>query len=408
MRRPLAVLLVLLTLLCAGCKQTVTEPFQPDAQPSADAAPVSALLQWQMREETIYFPEGSGAENAAYVFHCDYPFFSGACAEEANQAMERALAECRATIEIERLPYADAAERGALPYTRVASRITQQGVYTNVCFEETSGYGEGEPERGAYTVVLDEKGEETNLPAILGMYMPRALIAQQIYNQIDRADPKRERYHGDLTLEDIDLRLDLYNGFLVSAAGYELMLPCGTVEDESYGVSRFTVTQASLYPDFVGELMTAAEYEALLPGLHTLARACGAEGHSFEGTPDALIATLFMGLTFADRPAENGFISVPQAEYEAVAQRYFAALPEDITAGDGTTLSEGTYRIPAVAVAEYRLRVDDCTREGKELRLRCMLFYGMPGSVDWGELSPVTVKLRKAADGYIFTGFLVS
>ncbi|MDD4074714.1 MAG: hypothetical protein PHC80_01340 [Eubacteriales bacterium] len=408
MKKQLAVCMAALTLFCAGCKQTVIEAPEPAAQASIEAAPAAALLQWQMREELTYFPEGSSADTAVYVFQCAYPYFSGPCEVEANRAIDRALEEYRATIQTERLPLADAAEQTALPYTHVASQITQQGVYTNVCFEDASGYGEEEPERASYAVVLDENGEETNLPAILGMYMPRALIAQQIYNQIDAADPRRERYHGDLTLEDIDLALDLYNGFTVSPEGFVLMLPCGTVEDESYGVSRFTVTEASLYPDFVGELIAAADYEALLPGLHTLARACGAETHSFEGTPDALIATLFMGLTFADRPAENGVISVPQAEYEAEAKRYFSALPDDLTGGDGTVLSEGTYRIPVVAVAEYRLRVDDCVQSGSELRLRCMLYYGMPGSVDWGELSPVTVKLQKTGNGYIFTGFLFS
>ncbi|MDO5112277.1 MAG: hypothetical protein Q4E65_08230 [Clostridia bacterium] len=407
MRRVLAVFIAAMLLLCGGCKNGGTAAPSPQAPSAPYVIALPAPLTWQLREDAAYYPQGSDPTNADYVFTCAYPVFSGDFAETANEAIARAIEEYRIAVIEERLPYADRAAQAQAPYTHVTATVAQQDGYTNVCFADESGFGEEAPAHAARTVVLDAKGMETDLYVLSGLYTPEALIAQQIYNQIDAADPQRARYHGDLTIEDIQLTLDLYNGFTVVADGFELILPCGAVEDEAYGISRFTISWASLYPDFVGERMAAADYRALLPTLHTLARACGAENHSFDGVPDALVATLFMGLLYQDR-AENGMIIVPQAEYEALAKRYFTDLPAELAGGDGMVLQDGAYRIPVTAIAEYGLRVDDCVPDGEDLRLRCVLLYGLPGSANWGELEPVSVKLQKAADGYLFTGFLFS
>lgn len=405
---------LLLCALLAGCAQSpaaITD-VAPTALPAAAATPTPAAQAagYTLAERTVYYPEESDAASADYVLSYAYPVFSGtpqaAAMNEAVALWEHELGE---RVSTERLPYADRAEGEALPETRVAAEVWQSQGYTNILFTETAAYG-AEAEQAQTALVLDAQGEETNLYEITGLYTPEALLAQQIYNRIDAEDPQRQRYYGDLGLADIEQALDLYNGFTLreDGAGYTLLFSAGVLADESQGLQALFVERTSLYPDFVGELIPLEAYERLLPALHQLARACGAEYHSFEHTPDALSYTLFMAQQFAGRTAENGLIRVPQAEYEALGKAYFAALPAELANGDGTVLVEGEYRIPSLFLADYGLRVDDCREQDGALSLICTLYSGAPGSADRGELAPVNVQLLADAAancGYLFTGF---
>ena len=92
-------------------------------------------------------------------------------------------------------------------------------------------------------------------------------------------------YYGDLTIADVSESLDLYNGFSVAEEGYTLYVQPGVLAaDESNGRPlEFSFGRNALYPDFVGDLITVEEYEALLPQLFALASHCGPGFQSWQG-----------------------------------------------------------------------------------------------------------------------------
>jgi len=367
-------------------------------------------LYCEMQEKRLYYPEGSAEADAEYILSYTFPRFAGAHAENANAAMELWEKELLERVSRERLPYADRAEGEEAPSTVVSLRVEAAGGYTNVHISEQAHFG-AETELRQSAIVLDAAGEETNLCAVSGLYSPEALLAQQAYNYIDAEDPARSRYYGDLTPGDVELLLDLYNGFYMREDGYTLLFQPGMLADASQGVVEIEAPFTSLYPDFVGpgEAVTAEEYARLLPALGLLARACAAESRSFEGAPDPLAATLFMGLVLREEyPADKGFLRVEKAEYEARFRSYFGKEPVSLEGGDGTALEDGFYLVPLVDVADYGLRLDGCTAQGHTLTLRGVLHFGVPGGAGWGELSPVGIELERDADaaaGFLFRGF---
>ncbi len=393
---------------CGGAESNATEV---EINSAASIAPEHADVtpetpEYEMKPRTLYYPEGSGEGNAEYILSYELPFFYGRTAESANAAILLWENELLERVNSERLPFADRAENEKAPSTLVKAEISFVRGYTNVILTETADYG-AEPEISKSAIVLKPNGEETNLYEATGLYTPEELISQQIYNYIDKTDPAREKFHGDITLSDIELSLDLYNGFYLKENAYELLFQGGMLADESQGAVSIEIAEAALYPDFVGEMISPEDYSALLPALQRLARACAAENHSFDLEPDALTATLFMALLFSNDSPNGTAISISREEYERQAKVWFSSWPQDISSGDGTVLENGEYRIPMISVADYGLRLDECGQEGDTLLLRGVLFYGKPGSADWGELTPVTLKLTKgdAAASYYLTGF---
>lgn len=238
---------------------------------------------------TLYYPEGASQGDAAYAVTYDLPVFSGT--EPAVSAMNAAIQGWREElldrVESERLPLADRAEGADLPGTQVTSLCveaeTPLGNFTSVLFYESDWY---ENENGAAqrisTLVFDEAGLECNLAAASGVYDPLPLAAQQVWN-IMSMDPSA--YYGDLTIADVSESLDLYNGFSVAEEGYTLYVQPGILAaDESNGRPlEFSFGRNALYPDFVGDLITVEEYEALLPQLFALASHCGPGFQNWQG-----------------------------------------------------------------------------------------------------------------------------
>ena len=198
---------------------------------------------------TLYYPEGTTEADAAYKLTYELPAFSEADAAGAamNAAVENWRQELLTRVETERLPLADRVEGDDLPGTQV----------TSLCIEAETPLGSG-------------------------VYDPLPLAAQQVWNIISM-DPSA--YYGDLTIEDVSESLDLYNGFSVAEEGYTLYVQPGVLAaDESNGAPlEFSFGRNALYPDFVGDLMTAEEYEALLPQLFALASHCGPGFQSWQG-----------------------------------------------------------------------------------------------------------------------------
>lgn len=401
-----------MALLCACTAQPAGETIavSPSLDPVTPSATPPATLSYTMRETTAFYNEGSTEENADYVLRYSLPFFTDgdAVAQAQNEAIQLYEEELTERVRSERLPLADRTEGQDAPGTEVKAEVLQANGCVSVILWESVFYDAEVTESLCTTLVFDENGQETSLYAQSGLYTPEALVAQQVWNVIDVQDPDRHSYYGDLTLEDIRLALDLYNGFAVTDSGYRMYFAAGTLAKEELGVQIIDFSRNALYPDFVDVILSASDYAALMPSLHMLATACAAYYQSFDkGAPPAYVATAFMAQFFAALPVQNGYRCVDEADYMAAFSRYFRSFPTDLGSGDGTALVDGVYRIPDTRLASYGLRLDNAYAENGEITLTGMLYYGKPGDASTGELTSVSITLSASAQGYIFEAFSI-
>jgi hypothetical protein len=355
----------------------------------------------------ILYPEGATEATADYILTYTLPAFED---EAMNAALSLYEEELIARVTGERMPYADRAEGEIAPYTTVTSEVVTSGSYTNIVFTERFGYAQESEEVTCFALVLDGLGQEVSFYEASGLYAPEDLVAQQVWNLMDAEDPAHLGYYGDLSTEEIKLGLDLYNGFSVTDTGYTVYFQPGVLADAATGVLDFEFERSAVYPDFVGDALDQAKYEALAPALRALACACGVSFYNYSGEEmDAYTATTFMSRLYRDGwTYENGFAYVDKAEYEANFKAWLGIdLPGDLSAGNGTALDGDKYRIPDAMIAEYGLRLDDARVDSKTLTLNGVVYSGVPGTAEAAELWPVTVTLQEANTdaGYILAGF---
>ncbi len=403
--RLFAALLAAFLCLCTGCGSLTNAPSTetpgmaaPPATDSPNATlgetPEPADVRYGARTNTIYFPEGSAEADAEYILTYRLPVFMP---EELNcAALNAALAlyeeELTERVRTERLPLADRAAGDPAPCTSVDFEASYAGGYWSIRLFETAVYG-AEQETIPFVLVLDESGNEQSFAAISGQYEADVLVAQQIYNAIDQ---NPGAYFGDVTPEDVRLALDLMNGFAVTETGYDIFIRAGALAPEEAGTLTFAVPRAALYPDCVGEALSAVEYEALLPALRAIATACAPNYEGFvDGSPSAYTASAFLTQLFTTGSEDAAWVDVPAETYEAAfADHFTGTFPADLTEwGDGTLLQDGAYRVPVHPRAAYALRVDEAVRTGETLVLYGMLLYGIPGTEKAGELTALVLTL---------------
>ncbi len=342
MPKPLLLFLAL-CLALSGC--TAKEAGQPAVSVVTPAPTASPDPPHTGGSVTVYYPEGAGAANAAYRVAYTLPAFTaqGPAGEAMDAALESWLDELFQRVEAERIPLADRAEGESLPTTEVTYEIRQAqtplGSFTNLLLYEKSWFDNtGETETLLSALVFDADGMECSLASISGVYEPEPLAAQQVWNIIGR-DPAS--YFGDLELEDVAAALDLYNGFTVADEGYTLYAQSGVLSAGGSGGAplEFSFGRNAMYPDFVGEEITAEDYEALLPQFFVLASHCG-----------------------------PGFTSWQ--------------------AGDGW---------PEGEALTYGLRLDEARLSGSALVLSGLLIKGLPGEADAVEAAKAEMRLSPAA-----------
>ena len=406
-RRILPILLAALFLLSAGCgspagapaAQTPDAADKPNAElpatqtPGETPASADALLyaDWT---NTIYFPEGTGDADAEYILTYRLPVFMP---EELNcAALNAALSlyeeELTERVRTERLPLADRVAGEAAPSTSVDFEASFAGGYWNIRLFETVSYG-AENETLPFALVLDESGNEQSFAAVSGQYEPEPLVAQQVYNAIDQ---NPDAYFGDVTPEDVRLALDLMNGFAVTDTGYEIFIRSGALAPAEAGILTFSIPRAALYPDCVGEALSIAEYETLLPAFHAIAAACAPNYEGFaDGSPSAYTASAFLTQMLTTGSEDALWKDIPEDAYKAAFADYFTGIfPADLAEwGDGTLLQDGAYRVPVRPRAAYALRVDEAVRTEKTLIIYGMLLYGIPGTEEAGELAALVLTL---------------
>lgn len=385
--------------LDVGSESVISTPApteEPQETPAADA-PGEAIVS-SFKEQTLFFPEGSDTETADYVLTYSLPLFpEGDGRNEAVSLYEEELID---RVREERLPLADRVEGEAAPSTAVSWEVTDAllggSEYTAILFLETVYFGEAK-EVIPHALVLDSAGTEYSFAALSGQYEPEALVAQQIFNEIDR---NGDAYYADIAPEDVRLALDLVSGFTVSETGYTFYIRAGVLAPEEQGILSFTVERSALYPAAVGDALSTEEYEHLLPGFAAIAAACAPNYEGFTGgSPSPYAASAFMTYMLTTGEEEGYFAEVTEADYAAAFASYFTgSLPGDLAAlGDGTAYENGVYRIPIHPRAPYAFRMDDAVRTAEGLTVYGMLLSGTPGTAQASELAAVSLTLKADA-----------
>jgi hypothetical protein len=357
-------------------------------------------------DKTVLYPEDATEDTAQFRLDYTLPVFGDAF--PAFEAMNGQVAlyegELLERVSAERLPFADTAEGGALPYTRVECRAERAGGYVNIYMYEFTSFG-GDEELLPRILVLGSDGSRESLASVTGIYDVEAVAAQQVFNLIDA---NRSAYYGDITLDDIPAALDLYAGFFMTDEGYGLVAAPGTLAPESDGMLIFLVDRSAFYPDVVGSVLSAEEYEAIRGPLDTLISACGMDYSGFDSSaPSAFIATSFMTLLLTEGSEDALYVPVERSVYEQTYSWYFSAsMPADFAdTGDGTYLDGETYMLPVHPHGTWSLRIDEAVCTDTGVTLYGMILYGVPGTSDSGELCAATVVLTASGSspmGYTF------
>ena len=407
MRRIYCIFASLITasiLLFAGCTNEaavvdVTQtPVASLPEPTMDTA-AETDDGYSVNTVTVFFPEGTTEADADYQLTYSIPLFPS---EPMNEAVNRFIGELTARVTEERMPLADRAGGTAIPNTLVEFEVRKAenfaGSYTNVLFTETAAYDESDVETSTTILVLDAFGNECSLAKVSKVYAPDALVAQQVWNIIAR---EPDNYYGDVASEEIAAVLDLYNGFTVAEEGYTVYVGPGKLADTAL---EFSFSRSALYPEFVGDILDAQDYESLLPAINAAAAACAPNYESFSGTPSNPIAAAFLRtLLLGDTPSAI----VSWEDYTACAARYFGefSMTKEAAGEDpGTTISDGSVTLTATG-SVYGLACEDATLENGALCIVGKLMYGEPGSSNTGEIGPASITLVQAEDGWCVTAF---
>ena len=388
-------------LLCA-CARPAEQPVTdaavtPLPAPEATAAP--SKDGYTSETKTVYYPEGSDEDTARFMLELRLPVFQNAAMNEAVAEYED---ELNTRITAEQLPLSER-EGSFIPNTRVEFSVFRaeplQGEYTNIMFTETISFLEdGEPERGRYLIVLDSDGNEQSLASVSGLYYPEDTVAQQIWNII--ADDGS--YYSDLTQEDIAERLDLYNGFSVGDEGYTVYLPAGTVADESMGEQEFSFGQSALYPDFVGDVITADEYASILPMLNAAAAACGPDFTSLSSIP-----TGDQGVAYCREYWLQGrdHRTVTEEEYRSAYKfPLSSAMPPE--SGPGVEFTgDGSVKLTRVTPFYGFQSEDAMLTDDGGLTVTGVLMSGAPGAADAAAAAAASAEFIKLGDGDCLNSF---
>ncbi len=385
----------------------VITPETGEAESTEPPMQGTGFAAYEIRRETIYYPEGSDASSAEYMLDAQLPYFTdgGEASASMNSAVAMYREELLERVVSERFPLADRVEGEEAPSTLVSCEMEFVGDYLNVGFYEDASYGDS-AEHSLYTIVFDRTGTDQSLAALTGVFDPSDLAAQQVLNQIAKDE---SLYLGDITAENVKAALDLFNGFFVTENGYLLYAPEGTLAKPELGILSFAAEKSAFYPEFVGDIVPTERYGALQTAVSLMSRACAENYLSFsEGSPNALCATGFLSGVLA----RDNVKTLTAQEYEALFASYFTGtFPANINEeGDGTALENGVYTVAEPPAATYTVELMEARVEGETLTLTGTLFYGEPGAADASPVGNVEAVLQADAAaemGYRFVGFAI-
>lgn len=376
--------------------------------PAPTPPPLEPFAGCAIKSFVVCYPEGSTETNAEYILRYQLPVFESLVPGYAgmNAAVSMYKDELIDKVVSERLPKADTSEGGTPPSTVVTAQVDQLEGFVNIVFRETVTFGDNKQE-AVSTLVLDSEGKEQPLHSVAGLYAPEALVAQQVLNQIAQAP---DQYYSEVSLNDVMEALDLYNGYNLTPGGFMLYLPAGSVAPAELGGKVFEITREQLYPAFVGDLIPMKAYPALKRMLDNITRACLSEFKGFEnGEPSQYAATLFMAFTLGNGTDE---VTLDAGAYEAQYIAHFNAEKAQNPLLDTGYLNkaDGGYAIvPDVPLPAFGFEAQDAVADdASNITISGTAMFGVPGSLDWGELAAVRITLAPDANseaGYKLSAF---
>jgi len=377
--------------------------------PGVSATPmISEDGTFALAQNTVYFPEGASASDAKFVLTYILPSFltQDAFAAGANASVELFLAELQDRVREEYLEAAQQKE-GQSSLVVTASVDTARG-YTNVFLYSVLTLGDTQEEQFS-TLVFNDQGQEAGLAAVADVYDVNAL-AQLVLNRMAQ---ERDKYFGELALEDIAQRMDLYNGYYVTDEGYALYFAPGSIAAAVEGPIYLEFSSDELYPAFVREVMEPDAYALLLPAFTRLANVAAVEFESFDGAPSPRIASLYLAYAVndgagGDAVARDGdTLSLNDSDllviYEEVFAGEFPGLDEQVTSIvlEGDVCQVERMQPPAA----YRLSFSEAQAgEGSVTLIGRILFLSESNLAS--DVAGVTIEL--AADPAVPAGYRIS
>lgn len=389
-------------LLFSACAKPAEQPVIDVTATEAPAPEETAAIcgdGYTVEVKTVYYPEGSDKDTAKFMLALQLPVFE-------NTAMNEAIAEyedeLNTRITSEQLPLSERTD-SFIPNTKVELSVFRaelpQGEYTNIMFTETVSFLEdGESEHARHLIVMDSDGNEQSLASVSGLYSPEDTVAQQIWNII--ADDGS--YYSDLTQEDIEEHLDLYNGFSVGDEGYTVYLPAGAVADESMGEQEFSFGKNALYPGFVGDVITADEYTQILPMLNAAAAACGPDFTSLSMPEGELGPAYCREYLLRGRDSctvtKNEFLS-------AYGFPFSHWMPPAENSPGVEFMGDGTVKLTRVTPL-YGFQSEDATlKENGILTVTGVLMSAAPGDPGAAAAASASARFTRLGDEYYLSSF---
>ena len=389
-------------LLFSACAKPAEQPVIDVTATEAPAPEETAAIcgdGYTVEVKTVYYPEGSDKDTAKFMLALQLPVFENTAMNEAITEYED---ELNTRITSEQLPLSERTD-SFIPNTKVELSVFRaelpQGEYTNIMFTETVSFLEdGESEHARHLIVMDSDGNEQSLASVSGLYSPEDTVAQQIWNII--ADDGS--YYSDLTQEDIEEHLDLYNGFSVGDEGYTVYLPAGAVADESMGEQEFSFGKSALYPGFVGDVITADEYTQILPMLNAAAAACGPDFTSLSSVPTGDQSVAYCREYWLQGRDSR---TVTQEEYRSAYKfPLSSSLPPE--EGPGVELKDdGTVELSRVTPFYGFQPEDAMLKEDGTLTVTGVLMSGAPGTADAAAAASAAASFMKVGDEYSLNSF---
>lgn len=389
-------------LLFSACAKPAEQPVTDVTATEAPAPEETAAIcgdGYTVEVKTVYYPEGSDKDTAKFMLALQLPVFENTAMNEAITEYED---ELNTRITSEQLPLSERTD-SFIPNTKVELSVFRaelpQGEYTNIMFTETVSFLEdGESEHARHLIVMDSDGNEQSLASVSGLYSPEDTVAQQIWNII--ADDGN--YYSDLTQEDIEEHLDLYNGFSVGDEGYTVYLPAGAVADESMGEQEFSFGKSALYPDFVGDVITAEEYARILPMLNAAAAACGPDFASLLMPEGELGPAYCREYWLRGRDSRT----VTKNEFLSAYGFPFSHWMPPVENSPGVEfVGDGTVKLTRVTPFYGFQPEDAMLKEDGTLTVTGVLMSGAPGTADAAAAASAAASFMKVGDEYYLNSF---
>lgn len=365
--------------------------------------------EYELMTYVRYWPEDADYASCDYACPATWPVFSRTQTAGAamNAAVDEYVEALYARIESSYMP----ASVAQPPYTEVGCEVRYFEGFTEVIFTEQHCY-EAQPYTETHVLVMDGRGKKVNMNDVFRTYHADELIASAVLEKLAESG---SAYEG-LALTDVIAKLDIANRCLADENGVTAYFSEGALAPYELGELAVTVPASCLLPDFVGEALTAEEYENISRLADHLATACMVRGTDVEnGELTAYAASAFMGSAINARGyvSSQGRIIVPAGEFESFYRGCFGHdFPGIDTDGFNIKTVDGGYSVYAQAQPyEYHLDMFSAARSGDAVTITGDVIFDAFGSPYTQVVCHATLTLVKNGEspfGFTVIDYILS